>query len=176
MLDNLKSILQTVSPILATALGSPIAGVAVSAISTALFGHSDATAGEIEGSLSNMTPEIVLKLKEAENAYLIDHERLQLEEEKLPYEERANARGREIAVKDNTPRNLAYAITIGFFIFLFTIIFVRIQPDMHDIVISLTSILSTTFVGIIGYYFGTSTGSKSKDEIVAHLATQGTKK
>ena len=164
-----KSIVGSVAPTIATALGGPLAGMAVSAISQALLGKPDASETDVANAIAKATnPETLTKLKEAENSFAATMKELDINLEKISAEDRANARAREIAVKDKTPRNLAYGYTIGYFIVLGLIIYQGKQIDDHvkDLVNILLGILSGAQVGIISYYFGSSSGSARKSEML----------
>ena len=57
-MDILKTfgpLIGSVAPTIATALGGPVAGMAVKALSGALFGHEDATSDDIKTALANPT-------------------------------------------------------------------------------------------------------------------------
>lgn len=168
---NLSSILNEICPSIASALGGPLAGSAVSALSKALFGESSATKDKIAKSIEEMTPETFEKLKQAENNFIIEMSKIDLEKERLPYEDKSNARSREIEIEkaghhDRTPSTLAYAVLSGFFIFIFLLLFIKIPSEMHDVIMIAMNTLMNVFVGITSYYFGTSASSKAKDALL----------
>ncbi|MBI5874897.1 MAG: hypothetical protein HZB81_03470 [Deltaproteobacteria bacterium] len=114
-----KSIVGSVAPTIATALGGPLAGMAVSAISQAVLGKPDADEAEIgEAIVKSNNPEILLKLKTAEQEFAAKMKQLDIDMEKIAADDRASARQREVAVKDTTPRNLAYLYTVGYFVMI----------------------------------------------------------
>lgn len=88
-----------------------------------------------------------------------------LEYARLEIEDRKDARGREIKTGDKTPRNLAYLVTAGFFGTLAAVMTGHVKPDTEVILILLGS-LGTAWTGIIAYYFGSSAGSKAKDDLL----------
>ena len=102
-----KKLVSTVAPTIGKALGGPLVGTAVQYVSNALLGKPEATDEEIEAALATASPDTLLKLKEAENSFKIQMKELNISEEKLVYDDRANARAREIAVKDRMPALLA---------------------------------------------------------------------
>jgi len=179
ILNDIKLGIQAIAPTIATALGGPLAGTAIKAISTAIFGHPDATTDELNKVLENISPDLALKLKQAEQDFIIENRKLDLQSESLPFDDKKNAREREVDIAktghaDKTPEYLAYIITAGFFGFLFCLSFLPIQTSMHDVVMILVGTLSTAWVGVVGYYFGTSIGSKQKDAII-YNQSNGTK-
>ena len=64
-----KALVKTVAPVLGTALGGPLAGAATAAITKAVLGSDTATEKDIEAALATASPEILLKLKEADQAF-----------------------------------------------------------------------------------------------------------
>src|ERR1700761_824203 len=98
-----KQIIATVAPVLGTALGGPFGGLA-GGILAKYLGTSDPKAQE--AAIASADPAVLLQLKQAENelqAHLDDNK---ITADKLVFDDVANARGREIAVKDWTPKVL----------------------------------------------------------------------
>lgn len=163
-----KSIVGSVAPTIAAALGGPLVGMAASALSQAILGKPDASEAEIGEALSKSNnPEILLKLKTAEQEFAARMKELDINLEKIAADDRASARQREIAVKDNTPRNLAYLYTGGYFIMLAALFKFGVPDEgSKDLLNTLIGILSAAEVGIITYYFGSSAGSARKSEML----------
>lgn len=114
-----KGLIKTVAPTLPTAFGGPLAGMAVNAVSQAVLGKSDATETGIATALAKTNdPEVLLKLKQAENDFIAKMKQLDIDLEKVAAEDWASARQREIAIKDKAPTILAYGYTIGYFLVL----------------------------------------------------------
>lgn len=173
LLKQAGQALATFAPTIATALGGPLAGVAVNSLEK-VFGIDPASSPEgkqaaIEQSLLSATPDQILALKKAENDFQVQMKELGISEEKLVYDDIANARSREVAVKDTTPRNLAYLI-IGF-------TGVCIAATLAGWT-KVDSALAGTLIGYLvaecrstlTYYFGSSQGSRDKDAALAEIA------
>ena len=164
-----KSIVGSVAPTIATALGGPLAGMAVSAVSQAVLGKPDASETDVASAIAKeKDPQILVKLKEAEFAFAAKMTELDIDIEKISAEDRASARAREIAVRDKTPRNLAYFYTIGYFVILALIVCQgdKIPENVKDLINILLGILSAAQMGIVTYYFGSSSGSAKKSEML----------
>lgn len=84
----------------------------------------------------------------------------------------ADARKREIAIRDNTPKVLAYSVTIGFFGLLSLLIFHVLPNECADIVKIMVGSLGTAWSMIVGYYFGSSAGSARKSETIDAMMAQ----
>ena len=64
-----KGLIKQVAPAIASTFGGPLAGMGVSALSTALLGKTDGQEKEIAQALSTATPDIILKIKQADNEF-----------------------------------------------------------------------------------------------------------
>jgi hypothetical protein len=167
--DKAKQVIATVAPLLGTALGGPFGGLAGTMLSKAL-GTSDPKA--MEAAITSTDPDILLKLKQADNDFAAQMKALEISEEKLSFDDTANARAREIAVKDSTPRVLSYGVTVGFFGALTALNFVPIPAENRATIYSMVGSLGTVWILIMGYYFGSSRGSDDKTKVIADIAKQ----
>ncbi len=161
-----KSVVGTLAPTIATALGGPLAGAGVAALSQVLLGKKDGTEKEISIALQGASPEVLAQIKKADQDFAIRMRELDIDVEKLVYSDRDSARKRESEVKDSTPRNLAYMLVVAFILVLSAIIFGKAQVD---------SVLAGTLIGylsakceqVLAYYFGSSRGSEEKTKLLA---------
>lgn len=158
-MDDLISMVKGFAPGLATALGGPLAGVAVSALSKQL-GVKD----EVNAVMKAITndPEAEAKIKQ------LEHDKF-----KAILADKANARDREARVVESanaplinkivTPA-LALGVTGLSFVLFAVLIFVEVKPEAKDILIYILGVLSAAVTQILSYYFGSSIGSKDKDD------------
>jgi hypothetical protein len=163
-IDAAKGILSAVAPTVATALGGPMAGMAVKAIVSAFDLPENSTQEQVMNAVAGATPEQLAKLKEVDNNFKIQMRKLEIDLERIAMEDRNSARQREASVKDNTPKILAYLITllyIGIQVFLITS---SINEDMREIVMRALGTLDAILGLVFGYYFGSSVGSKEKQK------------
>lgn len=167
--DKAKAIISTVAPQLGVALGGPLGGMAGTMLAKALGGKSIDDAA-VQDAIIAADPATLLKMKEAEQSFLIQMEQLGIDRDKLVYEDISNARNREIQVKDHTPAILAYAVTVGFFGTLGTLIFHGKPAVGGDSLLVMLGSLGTAWAGIMAYYYGSSKSSSSKDETIATIA------
>jgi hypothetical protein len=175
-----KNVVAKVAPTLGTALLGPLGGAAISVIADAL-GLDDKTEDAIKNALSGTTPEALLALKKADQEFAIRTQELGLKQEELSFgyekdtlqiaaADRDSARKREMSVGDKTTRNLAYAITIGFFSVLFTLMFADVSKASENVLYMMLGALGSAWAGVIAYYFGSTAGSKQKTELLARSA------
>jgi len=163
-----KSILATVAPLIGTALGGPFGGLAGSLLSKAL-GTSDPKA--MEAAITSTDPDILLKLKQADNDFQAQMKALEISEEKLSFDDTANARAREMSVKDWTPRIIAYLVIVLVLIAEGSMFFVGQPKGVDGVVLGrILGTLDSALMLVLGYYFGSSVGSQSKDSTISSLA------
>jgi hypothetical protein len=166
MLDRIGDLIGAVAPTLATALGGPLAGMAVKTVSQALLGRNDATPEEVMDAVRNATPDQLAKLNEIDAAFKIRMKELDIDLEKLAVQDRDSARRREIETKDWTPKILAFSILGGYFACLFWLLGRGMPTSGSESVIMMLGALSQTVTAVVAYYFGSSVGSRQKDSLI----------
>lgn len=167
--DKAKSIIGSVAPLIGTALGGPFGGLAGAMLSKAL-GTPPGDTAAIEAAATSADPEILLKIKQADNDFKIQTEQLGITRDKLVFDDIANARAREVAVKDTTPRNLAYMILVftGACIAATLMGYTKVESALAG---TLIGYLIAESRSALTYYFGSSSGSQSKtDAMTAELS------
>jgi hypothetical protein len=159
-------LLGAIAPTIATALGGPLAGIAVRALGSAL-GLPDGTPPEaVATAISAASPDQLLALRRADQAFGAQMKQLDVDFEKVEAGDRASARAREISVHDPTPAVLAYAVTAGFFALLGLLAFRGVPEANASAVNILLGALGTAWITAMTYYFGSSSGSKTKDAML----------
>lgn len=88
---------------------------------------------------------------------------------KIDASDRDSARQREMAVRDKMPAVLAIAVTIGFFGILSYMLMYGAPKDGGEALFIMLGSLGTSWTGIISYYFGSSSGSAKKTQIMAEM-------
>ena len=154
--------LEQVAPTIATALGGPLAGLAVTAISKAIGISED----DVEKTMNagKMSSDQIAQLKLAELEFQKSTQELGLNFEKLAADDRASARNMQVATKSWIPGALALGITIGCFGILLYMMTGNVTPS-NELLVMLGS-LGTAWTGVVGYYFGSSSSSQHKDELL----------
>ena len=176
--SKVKSAVGTFAPWIAGTLGTPAAGAAVQALCN-VFGISgdQKSPDNLLQAINGATPEQLLALKEADNKHSEFMAQLGFKNiedlEQLATSDRDSARRREEVVKDRTPRNLAYLLTIGFFGLLGTLIFgPDLKPGAMDIVKIMTGSLGTAWITMIAYYYGTSAAHDNASGLMASFMSK----
>ena len=164
-----------IAPTIASAFGGPLAGLAVTSLETALGVAPGLSANDPKGFQAKLaaalaTPEQVLALKQADNAFkqfCLDNE-LQLV--KADDADRDSARRRQVDLKDWTPTVLAMLVSAGFFGMLSVMAFHDLPVGNRDMLNIMLGSLGAAWVAVVSYYFGSSAGSRAKDGSIAALA------
>lgn len=94
-----------------------------------------------------------------------------LEEKKLDIQDRDSARHREMEVKDRTPAHLAYATVGGFLsmtcgLIVTALLGYTIDSAAMGLIGTLVGYLSAKSEQVLSYYFGSSSGSDKKTELL----------
>ena len=188
MAFDLKSAISTVAPVLASMLGGPLAGTAVTALESA-FGLSPGAG--VDGitqvvQSGNMTPDIIANVRAADQKHAeimsqqgIDVQRMNTDFKTAivdaEIKDRDSARQREISVKDRTPAKLAYMIIGGFFavsigqlvgLMFFPDYAAKIPSQGWLLIGNISGYLAAEAKAAASYYFGTTQASNDKNDML----------
>lgn len=164
---KIKRAIAATAPRLARALGGPLAGAAAAQISRAIFGAPDADEALIGETLAAATPEQLVALKKAEQEFAVALRQASVEEHRIDAGDRANARARQIAMRDWTPSALGALIILGFFIVLAAMVSRKLPPGAETEFSIMLGALATMTAAVVNYFFGSSAGSKEKTRLMA---------
>jgi hypothetical protein len=158
--------LKTIAPTIATALGGPLAGLAIEAVSKAIgIDPKDVQSTISEGKLS---ADQIMLLKQAEIQMAARAQEMGLDFAKLSNDDRKSAREMQAETRSYIPAVLAVAVTIGFFGILIGMMTETFKAS--DALMLMLGSLGTAWTGIIAFYFGSSAGSQAKDDLL-HQST-----
>jgi plasmid maintenance system antidote protein VapI len=155
--------LKQIAPTIATALGGPLAGMAVSAISKAI-GVDEKDVGDLINN-NKLTADQIAQVKLAEIELQKQANELGLNFEALAVDDRKSAREMQATTRSIVPPLLAASVTVGFFGILGMMLLGKVDSNNPAILMMLGS-LGTAWTGIIAYYFGSSAGSQAKTEML----------
>jgi len=162
--DTLKALAPTV---LSAALGPAGAGI-VAAVG-AIIGIDNPTQDKIAKAIQSgqLTPEQITDLKKLEMQLKADEDERGFKYAELEFKDRDSARKRESDTGDNTNKVLAYTVISSFIAMVGATLLGYTKVD---------SVLAGTLVGylsakaeqVLSYYFGSSSGSKQKNLLLAN--------
>ncbi len=162
-----KQVLATVAPLLGTAIGGPFGGLAGTFLAKAL-GTNDPKA--LDAAITSTDPDILLKLQQANNDFRTQLTALDISEEKLHTDDTANARAREMAVHDWTPRIIAYLVIVLVLAGEGSMFFLGQPKSIDGVVLGrILGTLDSALILVLSYYFGSSAGSAAKTDTIAKI-------
>lgn len=177
---NVKSIFAKVLPTIAATVipGGPLAQMGINYVASILGGDKiEATPDGLDAAIikaQGANPDIMLALKKADSDLQVKLAEMGYDSEEkilaLQNADRDSARSREIAIKDWTPQILAFAVTGGFFGMLAVMSWHQIPDGSVKVMDVMLGSLGTAWIGIVSYYFGSSSGSAAKTKILASQA------
>lgn len=158
--------LKTIAPTIATAMGGPLAGMAVDAIGNAL-GMKDATKEQVKDLLASgtLTSDQMASIKQADASLKVRMKELEIDMEKVHAGDRNSAR--EMAARTGdvwTPRIMALVVFIVWGAVNYKLFNGTINSDMRELVARALGTLDAVLMAVIYYYYGSSSSSAAKTE------------
>lgn len=173
---DVKPFIAKIAPWLGSALGGPLGAEAGTLLGSAL-GMSNAKPDDVAKAIQTgqLTGDQIVAIKKAEEEYSIKMQAAGFEHveelERLTMSDRDSARKREMVVLDWTPRILAYGVVaawvcINGFLLKHSMNGGSLPADMATIIMRVLGTLDAALTFVLGYYFGSSSGSARKDELL----------
>ena len=156
MKNILKNIVGAVAPTLGTALGGPMAGMAGNMIAEVLGVPNNPKA--IEKGIAEATPEQMLELKKAEQAFEVQMKELDVDVFKLETQDKQDARNK--FSKDWTARIMGIATVGGFLGYIFLVTLQPPEQNSEALINLVLGYLGGLASAVISFYFGASNTNK----------------
>ena len=156
----LKNIVGAVAPTLGTALGGPMGGMAAKTIASVLGCNEDPKS--IQKAIEQATPEQMLELKKAEQAFEVQMKELEVDVFKLEVADTQDAR--KAFSKDWTTRIMGIATLGGFLGYIFLVTLQPPEQNSEALINLVLGYLGGLASAVISFYFGASHGGDKKDE------------
>jgi hypothetical protein len=178
---NWKSLVSTVAPVIGTALGGPFGALASTVLCSVLGIDTNSEEAVVAQAMKNATPEQLMALQNAERQFKLDMEKLGVDLAKIDADDRNSARLKESTLtgwgKYATPL-LGSVVIAGFFGTVGYVLadgLTGLDSQAAMLVGSLIGYVSAKADQVVGYYFGSSAGSKNKDQLLFNSTSTGTK-
>ena len=157
--------LAKIAPTVASAMGGPLAGMAVEFV-TKKLGIEGGTVESITQTLEEgkLTAEQIMQLKQAEIELKAKEKELGIRFEELAVKDRADARAMQVSTRSMIPGMLAMVVTSGFFGILWMLM--SGEAVKSDALMLMLGSLGTAWTSIIAFFFGSSVSSQGKDEMI----------
>ena len=179
---DLKDFLRKVAPTVATVLGGPAAGMAVTGLSQILLGKPDGTEAEMAQVIKTggMTDETIIRLKELDTELKTKEKEIGLSFAELEFKVDAayladvqNARQRQVDTKDNMPQIIT-AVAFGVYVLEFLFFASGQMNNLDEFTKAIITRAFGTVDGIlltcVAYFMGTSKGSKNSGDALRRIA------
>ena len=167
LLDQFGPLLGQVAPTIATALGGPLAGVAVKALSGVLLGHENGSEDDVKAAMVSASPDQLAALKKIDADFKVSMKELDIDLERIAAGDRDSARQMQTETKDWVPKLLAIVITLGFFGILVWMLVQGMPQTGTEALLMMLGALGTAWTGVVNFYYGSSAGSKAKNDLLA---------
>ena len=167
--------LKSLAPTVASAFLGPLGGIAVAAVG-GLLGVPDATQDKIGKFIQQgrMTSEQVATLQTLEMGYIERERELGFKYSELEFKDRDSAR--RANVDGGTQKHLFWmslvllCATLGSEMF---VLFYGYPPSVPDIVVGrVLGLMDSVALMVLAYWYGSSSGSASKQQLLATAATK----
>lgn len=165
-----KALIGTVAPWIGTALCGPLGGAAVGAVADAL-GLSEKTEETIKNALAGISPEQMLALKNADQAFAQKMQELGYKQvadlEAIASADRKDARDMQKSTRSWVPAALSIAVTVGYFLILVGMMTGWLKVSDSQALLLMLGSLSTGWGVVMAFWFGTTHDSGRKTELLA---------
>ena len=156
--------LESIAPTIATAMGGPLAGMAVEAISKAI----GVDPSEVQNTINSgkMTADQIASLQTAEIALKARAQEMGIDFEKLAVADRTSARQMQISTQSFIPPALSIMIVLAWAAVQFFLLTHVIEPTMRELIARVLGTLDGALMLVLSFYFGSSSGSQAKDTML----------
>jgi hypothetical protein len=163
--EKAKKVVSVVAPSLGAALGGPLGGLAGQILGGLVSGGKVA---DLEEAILTQKPETLLALKKLEQDYILKLEELGVEQHKVEAADRSSAR--DLAKVNMRPQMMLSLLFIGGYFIILSAFFVgkiEISPELKEPFLILLGVITANVPSIMQFWFGTSSGSQRKTDILA---------
>lgn len=160
-----KKTLNSVAPTLAAALGGPVAGAATKFLADKLLGDESASLKDVENAIIGATPETLASLKEIDNQFKIEMERLGVDVFKLEVEDKKNAR--ENNRNSRMPALLSVTLTIIIGALLYALFYIAPPEAAKEPLLIILGMVVKEWANAMHYWFGTTRSSADKTRMLS---------
>jgi len=184
-----KTLVRTVAPGIASVFGTPLAGMGVTALLNVLLPADASKPADPDSflaqTLSAANPDMLLKIKEAEQQFKLDIKRLDIDLEKFLSENAARDTASARTLKSDWLKSdrwdyepiLAGLVIVAFgyaewWVFYYATLTQTMEPNQAILVGRMLGSVDAAFMLLLSFRWGTSRSSERKTEIAAAQASQ----
>ena len=168
MSPDWKKVVVTVAPALGAALGGPLVGTALAAVSQAVLGKPDATEEELAPAVAAASPDTLLKLKQADFDFKARMHELDLDVFKAEAADRDSAR--QMFKVNIWPQTVAGALfMVAYFVTLLMVLngTVKTDKEWQPVLTTLLGMMGAGVTQFLAWLYGSTLGSREKTAALA---------
>lgn len=175
--SDVSSVVENLAPTIATVVGGPLAGTAVSALEHVFGLTPDASASvdqrqeTVAAAIAGATPQQLADMRKADQDFQVKMAELGFKDKEalasLNVQDVQGARDMQKNTRSWVPPALTLFITLGFFGLVAALMFCNIPDANKAIFYSLIGSLGTAWLATIHFWFGDTQSSSEKTQIIA---------
>lgn len=170
-MDKILEILKVAAPTVATALGGPLAGLAVKFLADKL-GVPPEDEEAIVNAVQGMDQQTLVQMKQMDVEFQKFLRQNQIDLERIAADDRASARNMQAQIRSKVPAILSIGIVGGYFMILILMLRGELSIGDSQALLLMLGALSAGFGAVLNFWFGTSHSSANKDVTIQAQATK----
>ena len=171
------NVIKTLAPTIATVLGGPLAGGAVTALES-VFGitaqpnaSTDDRQDALAAAISGATPQQLADMRKADQDYAVAMATAGFKDTEtlagLKVQDTVSARNMQTANKSLVPAWLTFVITCGFFGLLIGLFVAPVPEASKALIYSATGTLGTVWLVVVHFWFGSTSDTTQVNDLLA---------
>tara|TARA_Y100000310_G_scaffold45158_1_gene42126 strand:+ start:912 stop:1400 length:489 start_codon:yes stop_codon:yes gene_type:complete len=156
-----KSILSSIAPTIATALGGPVAGTATKFLAAKFLNDEDAPTSEVESFVLGANPDQLLAIKNADNEFKLQMEKAGIDVFKITADDKKNARFEH--KHSIMPAILSVGLTLAVGAIIYLLFYLSPPEGSRDVLFMVLGVVIKEWGGSMQFWFGTTRSSANKD-------------
>ena len=159
------NILTSLVPNLIGGLAGGLTGAAVKVLEDVgiKLPESDDPKAELEKIIATADPEVLMKLRQADNDFKLQMQKMKLDLTKLGNESTEGARQMQMKTGGKLVPYMGVFILLAAFIAVFSLLFVDFPAANRDLINIFLALIVGYGSNVVTFYFGSSEGSRAKD-------------
>lgn len=160
-----KSIVGTVAPTIATALGGPMAGAAVKFLGSQFLNDENASEQQVAEFVNGANPETLLKIKQADYEFKTQMAKLGVDVFKIEADDKKNARSEH--KQSPMPAILSVTLTCLIAGIVALLFYVDVPTGAKEVLFMLLGVVVKEWGNSMQYWFGTTRSSSEKNALMS---------
>lgn len=159
-----KDTLAAISPTIATGLGGPFAGAATKFLANKFLGKDESDEQELEAFVLGASPEQLAQIKNADNEFKLQMEKLGIDVFKIEADDKKNARSEH--KHSNMPGILSIGLSLTIVAIVYMLFYIEPPEGAREVLFMLLGVVVKEWGGSMQYWFGTTRSSSEKTRLL----------